>query len=289
MDMEYNRQLLSDTQCLAFGIKDKRRCRLQKVPGEKTCKTHHTYYKNWFKTHPGFTSFKRLTKRQLNEYIFQIEGKHVEITEAYIKSLHVSYIEYYVFLLTYKPYSPSIHPQMIHAYLDIAYKPTYAYPMTTDITILKKNIGVCMNFLLQDIESCKIVFKYILDYIIRYVLLIELHESNESYIEWILETTFVENAGWRHLLYSTWPMITFKKRCIEFVKDSVSEFNKNMVELILEPVMTNTMKLFTVMHKLQLETSITSYKEELIAKAWHPNRLQKWLDMGYGFDILERL
>ena len=136
MEMESNRQLLlhsPDSQCLAFGVEDKRRCRLQKVPGEKTCKTHHNYYKNWFKTHRGFTCFNKLTKRQLNEYIFQIEGNHVEITETYVKSLRVCYLDYYVFLLTYKPYSPSIHPEMIVAYLDIAYRPTYMYPMTTEL------------------------------------------------------------------------------------------------------------------------------------------------------------
>ena len=83
-------------QCTAFTVKHKR---CVKEASDKTCLHHTTYYDNWFDKHPPPIAF-RLQLDTKEEYKFQIEGRHVEITQAYVQSLdnmHMS--DYYEYLL----------------------------------------------------------------------------------------------------------------------------------------------------------------------------------------------
>ena len=83
-------------QCTAFTVKHKR---CVKEANDKTCQYHTTYYDNWLGKHPPPIAF-RLQLDTKEEYTFQIEGNHVEITEAYVQSLDTMHMsDYYEYLL----------------------------------------------------------------------------------------------------------------------------------------------------------------------------------------------
>jgi hypothetical protein len=83
-------------QCTAFTVKH-RRC--VKDAKEKTCVHHATYYDNWLNKHPPPVAF-RLQLDEKEEYKFQIEGKHVEVTQAYVQSMYDMHMsDYYEYLL----------------------------------------------------------------------------------------------------------------------------------------------------------------------------------------------
>lgn len=96
-------------RCNAFNKKDHRRCRLQVCPGMVTCKIHRNYYSDWLETHTGFHPLI-VSKREIEEYTYQIKNRLVVIPDSYISELEVYYAEYYYFL---------IHHTGCHAHLNI--------------------------------------------------------------------------------------------------------------------------------------------------------------------------
>jgi hypothetical protein len=275
-----------DTQCLAFGSVNIRQCRLEQLPGEKTCQMHRNYYKNWLlKRYPPYISVSRLTDRQIEEFRFQIEGNHVEITDEYLKKIPALSHDCYIFLMNLSKKSPSLNPEALKSYVNVIIRPFYHYPISISSFKLKANIKECMTCVLKDVESCTIVYDCVLHFIFTYVFMSEINRVLEDDLEWILENIFIQNSGWSHLLYSTILLENYNKTSEEYIKKSSDPLNtKYIIKLIIAPIVSTLFDIFTIVHKETFDTKMKPLKEELLEKAWHPRRQEYYLSLGYTIE-----
>jgi len=272
----------SDNQCLAFGTKDVRRCRLECREGEKTCYVHRNYYKNWFLNHRPFISKYHITDRQVEEYKFQIQGGHIEISDAYLEKIIPIHYDYYIFLIKCTKKSPSLNPTALQNYLNATLQPIYLYPLSISKYKLKENVKECMRTVLFDLESCKIVFSCIISFAFQYMFYTDLNRFNQHEYQWILECLLLENFEWKYLLYSSMTHVLYKDHCKLFIdKSSDQVFAKHIIDNYISPVVNNVLTLFTILYKTKLEDRVRVHKAEILEKAWHPRRLEHLLAIGY--------
>jgi hypothetical protein len=285
----------NDTQCLGFGKKDIRRCRLERRPGGRTCQIHRNYYNNWLEKHPMFDCTNTVhgpTERQLEEYRFQVKGGHVPISEQYLATIPPRFCTYYVFLLLNTSLSPSLNPKAMSKYIDDLLSPVFT---NTNIYFnkesFKQSIVPAMDILLQDLPSCILVFESVLSFIFRYVIMSIILETEVRPIEWILEVLLLENNGWKQLLYCTQPLkLYMEKRKIFLSMNSTVQQMQHAIHMFLDPVVIPILQLFHVVHASRIAASLQPHKEEIIASACHPRRMVRLLDMGYTLEeILEQM
>lgn len=275
----------SYTQCFAFGTKDVRRCRLECREGEKTCYVHRNYYKNWFLNHRPFTSKYHITDRQIEEYKFQIQGGHIEISDTYLEKIIPIHYDYYIFLIKCTKKSPSLNPMALQSYINATLQPIYLYPLSISKYKLKENIKECMRTVLFDLESCKIVFSCIISFAFQYMFYTDLNRFSEYDYQWILENLLLENFEWKQLLYSTLMDTLYKEHCELFIhKSSDQVYAKYIIHTYMSPVLNEVLSIFTILYKTKLEDRIRAHKAEILEKAWHPRRLEHFLALGYTIE-----
>jgi len=278
-----------DTQCLGFGKKDIRRCRLERRPGERTCQIHRNYYDNWLEKHPMFDWTNTVhgpTERQLEEYRFQVKGGHVPISEQYLATIPPRFGAYFVFLLLNTSLSPSLNPKAMSKYIDDILSPVFT---NTDLLYnkeaLQTTIVPALDILLQDLPSCILVFEGILSFVFRYVIMSTVLETEVRHIEWVVEMVFLENNGWKRLLYCTQPLkLYMEKRKIFLNMNSTIQQMQYAIHTFLDPVIIPTLQLFHVVHASRIAASLQPHKEEIIASACHPRRMHRFLEMGYTLE-----
>ena len=76
-------------QCLAF-TKERRRCRLERDQGSKTCRIHRNYYYQWVeKELPKlkYCHWDTLTKRTQKEITFQLKFRHVILNQEEVEKM----------------------------------------------------------------------------------------------------------------------------------------------------------------------------------------------------------
>jgi hypothetical protein len=289
--MKAKRFKFEELRCLAFGQTDKRQCRLDRRPGEKTCNIHRNYYTSWFKTHKPFLHRIHVTDRELAEYMFQLKGGHLLIPTDHIESLSESYQEYYMFLMEHTALSPSSNPTLLRASLStLLYK---VYKEQHRISwLFYETMDHYFKWALRDTLSCIHVFNEIVHFAYTYALDISLMISpslSYTILQTVLERVFLKYPEWRQLNYSTLPQSICKFQHTEFEKSGYHSFHLDNVSQILIPILKNVVSLFKATHQSAVVERIRPYKEELIAQACHPRHLQRWLDSGYTLDIFDQM
>jgi hypothetical protein len=76
-------------QCLAF-TKERRRCRLERNEGSKTCHIHRNYYYQWAEkelTKLKYCQWDTLTKRTQKEITFQLRFRHVVLNQEEVEKM----------------------------------------------------------------------------------------------------------------------------------------------------------------------------------------------------------
>ena len=275
-----------DTQCHAFGKRDVRRCRLECEPGKKTCKVHRNYYLYWFDTHPPFIhGDKPLTNRKYEEYRFQIQQGHVQITKEYIESLPLNAFPYYAFILLHTDISPSVSKRMLRSYMTELLKPAYSDDIDTLSGSFRSSIQNAFTLLLRDQLSCTYVFEHIIKFIFKYVILEHAFGITNDALDYVLQVLLLESPHWTQLVHSTVLETMYSAECKTFYEGypDTSSY-KQLVRTAIDPVMIPFLKLFHTTHKSRLEDTIRPIKEELIAEACHPKRLHFLLEKGHTVD-----
>jgi len=283
-----------DTQCLGFGKNDKRRCRLERRPGERTCQIHRNYYDNWIEKHPMFDFMSTLngpTDRTLEEYRFQIKEGHVPISEEYFASIPPRMYSYYVFLLLNTTLSPLLNQKAMAKYIDELLSPVFTNVSLRHKETFKSTIVPALDILLQDFPSIVMVYESILSFLFRFVILSSILEIEVGQIEWILEVLLLENNSWKQLLYSTKPLKMYmEKRKLFLHTNNTIQQMQYAIHSLLDPVIIPTLQIFHVVHASKVAGRLQPYKEELIASACHPRRLHRLLELGYTLeDILDQM
>ena len=133
-----------NTQCTAFGKRDKRRCRIQRRTGCLTCEIHKKYYDTWYETHFLFDRYY-MSKRAIEEVEFQIRNKYVKIPEEWTLNLYTyGEREWYQFLLDHTDISPLSNQDCFEhiVYAELFHK--WAWTDTTRMNIYIRHPQCCI-------------------------------------------------------------------------------------------------------------------------------------------------
>ena len=270
-----------ETRCLAF-TKDHRRCRLQREDESKTCPYHKDYFSRWLETHKGFHSVHS-SKREIEEYKFQITNNHVHIPESYVAELGRYYRGYYLFLLKHTGYFATVNTRVLsysvksHSWSIFSSKNHRAakeyykelLPLFTDPT----SIFVCFCILWEEMVEMYRFYK----------------DDGQKFMSRFRHVFF--SPAWRPILFnrdlwyviqSIWEDVAKKE---EFQAQHINPTLRFKEEWSRERFQDMLYE-FTVHHQTKLKERIQPFKEELMAAAWHPNRVEKWLEAG-GFELFD--
>ena len=272
---------IEETRCLAF-TKDHRRCRLQREDESNTCPYHKDYFSRWLETHEGFHSVHS-SKREIEEYKFQIINKHVHIPEYYISKLSLFDYEYYNFLIRHTKHSAV-------ANRDLLMYSVHSLGFT--IFISKRHKAAK--------EYCKKLFPLFTDPISILICFQGLwHEMVKTYRSYTDEETqymtrfrnvffspmwrpIVLNSNLWYAIETVWELVLRNEeeiaRHLNLESRYIEQWSRERFQDMLYEMI--------VYHQKKMKERIQPFKEELMAAAWHPKRVEKWITM-YGLESID--
>jgi hypothetical protein len=276
------------SMCQAYR-KDHRRC--HKTSTENgLCAAHQDYYKDWFSSRPplyGFMHYKR--NRLYSSYKEQLATGHINITPADLNSLgdDNNYSDYYLLLCETCPHvNPCWNMYLLAKTLELDLMhwirmPSYESHFMETFSTLSKAPGATLyaGFIL--VRFCMIK---LMDYH-------TFHELDiRDRLEVICERIFGDDV-WRTTLYSAhWPtlfenvddLIKKHKKEEHFSEEEIA-LEINFYEITVKPILDAMRQT----QQVCVQSRIAVYKEELMAAAWHPRRVESWVNhfgLGAVFD-----
>lgn len=272
-----------EEQCLAF-TKDHRRCRLQRDEGSKTCPYHTQYFSTWLETHPGFQRSSS-SRRLIEEYEFTISNRNIEIPELYIEAIDINYSEYYAYLIDQTGYSAAINTRCLkYCVSSLAWPMIIAENLTTT-----KQMFNSLAPLFTDVESTMVCFTRLWKEIVETFRFYEKEES--AYMKRFRQVFY--SPIWRPIMFNRDLWYTIQTIWEANQAREVNMMGRMNPHLRFKEEWSRERfqdMLYEVMsyHQKRVKDRIQPFKEELIAAAWHPRRVEKWLEMG-GFELLDSL
>ena len=248
-------------QCTAFGgARGPRRCRLVARPGHTTCHIHRNYYRGWCDRNPPADHWNDLTRRQQAEYSFQVSRGLVEIPADQIALLRLSQVDYYTLFMRYTDYSPTINMRCLTEYI-----------------FLRANNGSGIeDYMLKDVDTCYIVFKSI---ILRSIIM----RQDTPAVTMLAAEVFLSRPVCRQLVFSAKLSTLF-----EFFTDIIQIYAPGRQELYdlyeinkRDGIVQRSLRRAFSVHAATIKKRCAVYKEDLIAAAWKPQRIEKWLECDY--------
>ena len=244
-------------QCTAFGP---RRCRLERKPGHTTCHIHRNYYKGWSERNQPANHWNDLTRRQQAEYFFQVSRGLVEIPAEQIVDLRLSQLDYYTLFMRYTDHSPTLNMRCLTEYI-----------------FLQADNGYDIDgYMLKDADTCYTIFKSI---ILRSIIL---RRADPISIMAAAET-FLSKPECRIIVYSDKLISLF-----EFFREIIHVYVPEWPELYdsyqihkKNSLIRNSLRRAFLVHAAAIKKRCDIYKEELIAAAWKPSRVEKWIEDGF--------
>lgn len=280
----------SQGQCEAYRH-DHRRCH-KKATADGLCAKHQHYYKHWFTTHPPYYGYMHNNKDRLySSYKEQLLSGRVTVTPKQLNSLgnDINNIDYYLLLCTTLPYidplwnrplfSKTLEVDLLHW---IRFPKYEAQFMHTLVTVGRNPHAV--------ISSAYIIFRFCMRQIMDYYTF---HNENiESRLEIILEKIFAHPL-WNQIFYSAeWDSIFDNlKELIQDDRADSSEYNAEEVDMEESFYYTIIRPIYRTLRETQkacVLSALATYKEDLMAAAWHPRRVEVWWNH-FGEDVFEKI
>lgn len=257
------------------------------------CPIHRNYARNWFSTHPPlygiFESVIMSKSRVVREYIDQFSTDSIVPSREYVYKLPANYANHFYYLLLCE-HSDAVDP----LWNKNLFKDIVAFYFVKSITSTEK---------IQDLlKICKILAKnsdclfhlyslllyYTMTYVLQYKDIIQNVEKQiEHIIGCVLELEcwrdvalsatmneiFDEQRGYVDIYYYKW----------EYVDEGGHAYLIHIMENILKPVHETWRSYMMGSFKSRQQV----YVEELHAEAWHPRRVERWIE-AYGLeDVFE--
>ena len=265
------RALTESTQCCGFTSKGHRRCRLERQPKSLTCYIHRNYYKGWEDRNSPLVMYEHLSKREKDEYEFQLKHRYVTIPETHVRYLTEFQRGYYEVFMKYTDHSASLNPVCLN---DIFYPPISG-------RITYQASATYMEMYLKDAESCICV----LDVYMRHLIWVA-NGDPDIYIEFL--QIYTRPELWRQLLFSTDLEQCFMNKS-EYIRQNARyayevwdplhiQLPDGLVQLFI--------KEFNSYHSNPIKKRCAVFKEELIANAWRPSRVEAWVEAGVNLEDL---
>jgi hypothetical protein len=219
------------------------------------------------------------------EYKFQIVNKHVHIPESYVAQLGRIYAGYYLFLIEQTGYPASVNLPLVRYIV----KSESWLIFVTQYHTVAKQYWTRLAPLFTDPTSILVCFRVLWE------------EMVETY-------RFYKDEGnhfltrFRHVFFSpVWRPIIFHAN-LWYIIQTIWEQNANEEEFRAQNMhpdlrfkeewsrerFQDMLYEMTVHHQTKLKERIQPFKEELIAAAMHPRRVERLINE-YGIDVLDML
>ena len=270
-----------EKQCLAF-TKDHRRCRLQRDEGSKSCPYHKDYFLYWLETHGGFQSSSS-SKRLIEEYNFTISNRNIEIPESYIATMTIHYSEYYKYLIDQTGYSSTLNMTCLKYCVDAV-----AWPMfiATKLETTKHEFNNLAP-LFTDVESTLYCFQLLWKEIVETFRFYE--KEDAAYMKRFRQVFY--SPVWRPLIFNKdlwytiqtiWEENQLREQRTRNRMNPLLQFKAEWSRERFQDMLYE----MTTYHQKKMKERIQPFKEELMAAAWHPRRVEKWINM-YGLESID--
>lgn len=263
-------------RCNAFNKKDHRQCRLHACPQSLTCRIHRNYYKDWLETHPGFHPLL-VSKREMEEYCYQIKNRFIIIPDSYIAGLEVYYAEYYLFLVIHTGCPAHLNTECLTS---ITKRYCYILFNTNNDaeTMLEIMDRLCVLF--TDVKSIARIFNIVWT---EFVWNCVSHGTHVADAIQQFHHIFL-NPCWRPLLYIEllfeFHKGMWQRRVMEFEENEWIVIDRSWTFEIFKRMLEefrDYLKRITVAH-------MNIIRQELMEKSLTPKRLNYLLDKGYTLE-----
>lgn len=265
------RALTESTQCCGFTTKGHRRCRLARQSKSLTCYIHRNYYKDWLNTHSPLVVYENLSQREKEEFEFQLKHRYVTIPETMVCQLTTYQRGYYEVFMKYTDHSASLHPLCLNE--------VFLTSMTTMLNF--DHSANYMELYLKDTDSCICVLTICMHHLIWGA-----SGDPEKFIEYL--QIYTRPESWRQLIFAT-----AIEECFLQKSDSLRQTAPYSFELwdpfhiqMPEGLVQNFIKEFNLYHSNQIKKRCAIFKEELVATAWRPSRVEAWVEAGMNLEDL---
>jgi hypothetical protein len=255
------------THCCAFSKSDKRRCRLKQEPNKKTCHIHRNYYNNWLEKCRPTEKWESHSSREKAEIIFQLSNRYVEIPDEFITMLPRFHTGFFLTFMKYTDHSPLMN---YYCLIDLV-----------DHFIVTENYDKDFGCILKD-SNCVHVVLYILQKKLIYLY----NETTKEYFRVL--TKFTSQENYRLILYSSYSMNVFKQN-IDFFRQVTPFFPELFTPGLWDAedgLICKWVREFNEKHAKRVAERSAVFKEELLAKAWHPRRVERWIESGLKLENL---
>jgi hypothetical protein len=281
-----------DEKCQGYTI-EHRPCRLKREIGKMTCKVHKCYFKNWTRCHPYIENLhinKIITKRYEHELVSGF--KYINI-KKYIEEIprDTKYASYYLLLCRYSPVFADINPlwNMYHFHYAIGFSleeifseyalQTNIMQNTTSVNNKVLKLYRVFDTILVDNMSIGYGYKFCITELIRLIWVhsrVFIDRTIETDIH-LCEVVFQWN-GWYELLYTKLNLGFYNRKLIpNYLSQDILNY---MFYNIINPALKNIQNLFIA----QQRSRCNIYKEELMQVVWHPDKVEKLMNMGIDPD-----
>lgn len=207
--------------------------------------------------------------REREEFVFQISNRHIEITENDIILLLSYNNTIYRIYMQYTDHSPLLNYSCLRAVV-IQELDNYSNP-----ALLHKKI----ECILKDVNSV-----YIVLYTLQIEALIKSFGNIDTYFK--ILTAFMSSPSCKKLLYSSSILEPFERNR-EFFRKTASYFPELYIDNLCNAengAISKWIKSINQIHSTAIKQRVQVYKEELMAIAWHPKRVERWLEAGLDVD-----
>ena len=276
----------AQVQCAAY-TKDRKQCGAHTINLSQStsyCAIHRNYATNWFSTHPPlhglFNAEAIETSRVVKEYIEQFKSGAIVPTRAYVYNLPAKSTSYFYYILLCEN-CPIVNPLwnnnlfkgiLSYYFLNALATPTKMDEFGTICNILSKNTK-CLIFMYECITY------NILKYIIRYTQVIPYIENRmRCIIDGVLEL-----ECWNHvdLAEGMTDVIREHRTGLDSYNASGKLETDDYLYLcrILDDVIMPAHQSWRSYVMVAAKSRIEPYVEDLIAAAWHPRRVERWIEV----------
>ncbi len=281
--------------CQAYR-QDHRRCCKEAALGAgadaNVCKTHQNYYRDWFKNRPPYRGFMRLKNNRLYQsYKAQLETGRIQITAKELNSLGDTdyHIDYYLLLCTYCPaIDPLWNPHLFRTTIRFDFLDWIRFP--THEKKFKETLGLIATRPDTLFTALGIVFEMMMELYVEYI--VHHDQDIQSRLEIILEKIFehpllpilYRSSYWTTIFETLEEIIEYDRAGTYYTPEEIS-WKEEILTLSILPAYKTWHQTQTAVIKSQLHT----YVEDLMAAAWHPKRVERWIEhFGIG-DVFERM
>lgn len=275
--------------CQAYR-QDHRRCH-KKATVDGLCEKHQHYYKDWFTNRPPYYGYMHHNKNRLySSYKEQLATGRISISPKQVNSLgnDINYIDYYLLLCTYiQPFDPLWNRPLFSKTLEVDLLhwirfPKYEAQFMHTLTTLGRNPHAV-------ISSAYIIFRFCMRQLMDYYTFH--NEDIQGRLEIILEKIFAHSL-WNQTFYSShWDSVFSDLK--DLIKDdrAGTEYNEEEIDLEENFLYIIIKPLYRTLRETQkacIQSALAIYKEDLMAAAWHPRRVEVWWNH-FGEDVFEKI